>query len=65
MSVSREVTIWCDECMQWEQRSEAKVSTIRKELKAPGWTRVRQDGRLKDLCPGCARNGSNGSEEGS
>jgi len=54
MSLSREITIWCDDCMQWEQRSGLRVPTVRRELKAQGWTCRRVDGETKDYCPDCS-----------
>ena len=54
MTWSRETTIWCDDCMTWEQRSGGKVASVRKELKALGWTSRREDGEVKDWCPTCS-----------
>jgi hypothetical protein len=54
MSVTREVTIWCDDCLEWDQQSGVKVMAFRKELKEKGWTHRREDGRAKDYCPTCS-----------
>lgn len=54
MSISRQNTIWCDDCNDWEQRSYA-VKHIRAELKRAGWTCVREDGEVKDFCPECSK----------
>lgn len=54
MSVSTDVTIWCDadECNEWYQGdSGSNASRIRRTLARRGWTRVRRDGRVLDLCP--------------
>jgi hypothetical protein len=49
MSLSREVTVWCDNCTHWEQAS-APAAKLRRKLKAEGW---RQE-KTKDFCPTCA-----------
>lgn len=55
MSLTREVTIWCDDCAEWEQRSGLKVTTVRRDLKAEGWTRTKGgDGEMKDYCQTCS-----------
>jgi hypothetical protein len=55
MSVTREVTVWCDGCMEWDQRSGTRATDLRRELKAKGWTRTKVDGEWKDYCPECSR----------
>lgn len=48
MSWSRQITIWCDFCSEWEQYS-SDVVTARREARAIGWKH--KDG--KDICPRC------------
>lgn len=59
MSISREITIWCDICSNWKQFSSGKIANVsaaRRELKAQGWS-VSKDkwekGGIKDFCPLC------------
>jgi len=54
MSVTKQITIWCDECSHWEQRSGTVAAKVRAELKKQGW--VYHKG--KDLCSECAKPGS-------
>lgn len=50
MSITHEVTIWCDICAQWEQASETTTKDFRKQLKKrKGW--FFKDG--KDICNFC------------
>lgn len=37
MSASHEITIWCDGCMKWEQRSGITATKARKGLALIGW----------------------------
>ena len=37
MSFTREITIFCDKCGDWERVTTAKVSTARREVKIKGW----------------------------
>lgn len=53
MSWTKEITIWCDVCSQWEQGSSVKVTALRKELKRQGWASYKEDGQIKDCCPAC------------
>jgi hypothetical protein len=53
MSLSHEVTIWCDNCITWEQRS-GTAKDLRKELKARGWTSTSDSGVVSDYCPVCS-----------
>lgn len=50
MSVTYQVTVWCDECGQWDQMS-TNASTARRKLKRQGWTRS----RASDYCPHCTK----------
>jgi Zn finger protein HypA/HybF involved in hydrogenase expression len=55
MSLSREVTIWCDECGQWDQASGVTATQLRKYLKQKGWTTIRHY-FIRDYCPECSKN---------
>jgi hypothetical protein len=50
MSVSREMTIHCDECGDWHQDTAVTATQLRKRLKKRGWW---HRGR-RDLCNVCA-----------
>lgn len=50
MSVTRQVTVWCDICSAWEQAT-GSVRRLRAELKEGGWTYHRG----KDFCPECSK----------
>jgi Zn finger protein HypA/HybF involved in hydrogenase expression len=54
MSITRQVTVWCDDCGEWEQRS-GPADVLRKELRRKGWlTDFLEDHERKDYCPKCA-----------
>lgn len=54
MSLTREVTVWCDDCSAWEQSTDSAKS-LRKKLRAKGWATVRVAGEgVRDYCPRCA-----------
>ena len=48
MSVTKQVTIWCDECSVWVPAS-TTAEQLRRTLRGLGW---KQLGR-RDLCPKC------------
>jgi hypothetical protein len=50
MSVSRETTIWCDMCGDWE-RSVYSFGYTRRQLKLKGWTFNKES--KEDFCPDC------------
>lgn len=50
MSISKQVTVWCDGCQEWVQASGGTVKQLRKELQRRGW-RLTRDGR--DFCEEC------------
>lgn len=50
MSLTRQVTVWCDRCAQWEQIS-GTAKQLRKDLQHKGWTRE----GVKDYCPPCSK----------
>jgi hypothetical protein len=64
MSITRQVTIWCDDCGQWDQATKRAVE-LRRSLHRIGWVRIEDDGQWKDYCPKCAakRKGSKAKVE--
>jgi len=53
MSLSHEVTVWCDGegcAPRWEQGASTTAADLRLTLKRRGWT---QEGKL-DYCPACS-----------
>lgn len=54
MSITRQNTVWCDGCNDWEQRSYS-VKHIRMELKQKGWITARVDGKVCDFCSKCSK----------
>lgn len=49
MSFTKEVTIWCDSCSNWQQESGLTVADLRRKLRHSGW---KNDG-ARDVCPKC------------
>jgi hypothetical protein len=49
MSITRQVTVWCDICGIW-QKAPGTAQKLRSKLKQLGWI---QQGK-KDFCPDCA-----------
>lgn len=61
MSYTREVTIWCDKCGNWEQEPGTTATRLRAKLiDKKGWKRAVG----QDLCPDCddAEPGGKGGE---
>lgn len=58
MSVSKEITVWCDRCDTWTHGAGIGIPTTvkdaRRAARSAGWTRRRVNGVLVDLCHGCA-----------
>lgn len=54
MSISKQVTVWCDNCQNWEQFS-CTAKEARKELKQRGWKNNGRD----DLCTECVKQDCN------
>jgi len=48
MSVTRQVTIWCDACGDWIQET-GSVESVHKIAKEKGWWNRKEI----DLCPNC------------
>lgn len=59
MSITREVTVWCDECSHWEQKSGGTATSFRKDLRKSGWFCTKG----KDLCPKCFRKATEEKEK--
>ena len=49
MSITKQVTVWCDTCGDWDQASYTTIA-LRKELRGRGWTREGQS----DYCKTCS-----------
>lgn len=62
MSITREVTVWCDYCANWEQVSGHTIRQARKEMKRRGWTVMRRP-VMEDICPNCSRDIAAGKRE--
>jgi hypothetical protein len=65
VSLTHEVTIWCDACNTWE-RSIETAAKARKKLKALGWTRTKATPECtaaQDLCPHCSQDKTGFSDE--
>lgn len=45
----------CDECGNWVPGTYESTADQRKYLHHHGWTTVRREGKLMDLCPHCAK----------
>jgi len=52
VSVTHEVTVWCDdeECVEWVQGANG-LATLRRQLKRQGWLVAQPGGR--DICCEC------------
>lgn len=51
MSITKQVTVWCDCCGAWDQAS-MTTAELRRHLKKRGWKTAVEGGR--DYCPACA-----------
>ena len=49
MSFSKQVTIFCDRCGQWEQFNRTTVAEMRRELRQRGWRAVALNREKRDL----------------
>ena len=56
MSFSKQITIWCDTCTNWDQFSHISVKEARKILKERGWKTKKTENGIKDYCPECVKN---------
>ena len=55
MSITKQVTVWCDDCGVWEQETSTVVQ-LRKKLKKRGWlTKQVIEEEIRDYCPECAK----------
>ena len=50
MSVTRQITIWCDKCGEWQMQT-ATLRAFRTKLRKLGWVHRWPE---KDYCPACA-----------
>ena len=53
MSVTHQITIWCDLCSRWEQAT-ATAAQLWKELRGKGWTQIRHY-YVRHYCPECSK----------
>lgn len=51
MSWTKQITIWCENCSEWDQLATTSVKLARKELKGKGWSSKGN----KDYCPQCSQ----------
>ena len=58
MSISKQVTVWCDGCVRFEQMT-GTVADARKELRTKCW---KSEGG-KDYCPLCVAKGLDKSDD--
>lgn len=54
MSMRATWTLFCDRCGWWEGQEDT-ASRARVVAQAAGFVRRRVDGKMVDLCPGCAK----------
>lgn len=57
MSYAREVTLFCDECCDWERHETGSVAKARRMARAGGWTWD----RAHDRCARCSSNRARGA----
>ena len=50
MSWTKQTTIWCDECGNWDQVPGSSVKVARFEVKRTGWIFTSSG---EDICPRC------------
>ena len=50
LGVTRQFTVWCDDCGNWHQISDSKLSVCAKIWKRMGWTFVLHVGWLCAEC---------------
>jgi hypothetical protein len=46
--------IGCNECGDWRAVTANTAGAARRSLKAKGWVKISECGRINDLCPMCA-----------
>ena len=52
MTISHEVTVWCDKCANWDQ-SGGTAREFRRQLHRLGWITVAGPNGPEDYCPHC------------
>lgn len=66
MGILTQYNLSCDKCAWWEEGGTAYRSQIKKMravLKQLGWARIRENGKLIDLCPACNEKRKSGEDE--
>lgn len=59
MSITVTTDVFCDVCNNWTDGCSSSANKIRRKsareaAKRAGWKRIRVNGSMRDLCPGCA-----------
>jgi len=53
--IVRTIDLFCDICGNWIAAEKIRQDrALRRKAKESGWQKKIVDGRVKDLCPGCA-----------
>ncbi len=52
MSWSKEITIWCDGCLKWDQIPGSRIKEAEREVIKAGWTKKGK----KHYCKDCSGN---------
>lgn len=53
--ISKQHTIWCDRCAQWDMASSNTEREMRNIARKSGWKRIRDGKSHIDLCPECVK----------
>lgn len=53
MSITKQYTVWCDICSDWDQVTSSTAARAWKAVKRSGWKQKKVDGELKHVCPAC------------
>lgn len=58
--ISREYTVWCGGCVEWQQEGAAKMAHAASTFRSSGWKLTKKRGWL---CPICAEHGPRNEQE--
>ncbi|ASS66239.1 hypothetical protein [Paenibacillus sp. RUD330] len=58
--ISRDFTVWCGGCTEWQQVSTRRETDAAKEFRVHGWKLTKHRGWL---CPNCMKNGPRNVKE--
>jgi hypothetical protein len=56
MSITITTDVFCDRCSDWVHGTTGPrpdAWTARLSATRMGWSRIKEDGKLKDICPNC------------